>query len=262
MLRNMNRLLYTALIVITGIFWLLSLKSPAVNETTPTMNEHRYTPVELISSRIWAKQLQTFQKRLETKPDTAGTELKKVAQKLFNGHPLAEEWVPLYLRLSRDGTDYLTDIQRVSELEIRMLTAINADKHALQIQQHQAAIKEHETAATYTRFFDKLSPEAKNALKNTVEKEAEKLDDRKAELDKKSLKIRKDRAIRTVRHLQTLSIEEQRDYLLEREAWQADRPARKRLEVKFPGSTNELWNQELQDLIDAGYTLPEGVDFR
>ena len=262
MLRNMNWLLYTAIIAITGVFCLLGIKSSAISETTPTLNEHRYSPEELISSRIWAKQLQTFQKRLKTDPDTASTELKKVAQKLFNGHLLTEEWVPLYLRLSRDGTEHFTDIQRVSELEIRMLTTINAKKHALQIQQHQHAVEELTAASANTEFFKKLPPKAQEALKNAIEKDVEILDQRKVELDKRALKIRRESAIKRVEHLRTLSVEEQREYLLKREAWQASRPARKRLELKFPGSTNELWNQELQDLIDAGYTLPEGVDFR
>ena len=262
MLRKMNWLLYTAIIAITGVFCLLSIKSLAISDTTSTLNERRYPPETLISSKIWAKQLQTFQKRLKTNPDTAGTELKEVAQKLFNGHLLIEEWVPLYLRLSRDGTDYLTDIQRVSELEIRMLTVIDVKKHALQIQQHQHAMEDLTAASAYTEFFKKLSPKAQEALKNATEKEVKMLDQQKVELDKRALKMRRESAIKRVKYLQTLSVEEQREYLLKREAWQANRPARKQLEVKFPGSTNELWNQELQDLIDAGYTLPEGVDFR
>lgn len=262
MLRHMNRLLYTAIITITGVFCLLSIKSLAISETTRNLSERRYPAAELISSKIWTKQLQTFHKRLNSNPNTAGTELKKVAQKLFNGHPVTEEWVSLYLRLSRDGTDYLTDVQRISELEIRMLTTIDAEKHALQIQQHQHAMKELTTASAYTDFFRKLPPKAQEILKTATEKDVEILDQRKVELDKRALKIRRESAIKKVKYLRTLSIEKQREYLLERETYQANRPARKKLEVKFPGSIDELWNQELQDLIDAGHTLPLGINFR
>ena len=228
----------------------------------PEAKEYRYTPDDLISSAIWAKHLKTFQKHLKTRPEAARAELQNVAKKLFHGHALIEEWVPLYYRLSREGTEHLTDIQRVSDLEIRMLTALNAEKYGLQIQQHQHAMEELKAISAYGRFFEKLSPKAMEALKNATEKHAETLKQRHAELDKKVLENRRESAIERVKHLRTLSIEEQREYLLKREAWQASRPARKRLEVKIPGSTNKLWNQQLQALIDAGYTLPEGVDFR
>ena len=237
----------------------ISEKAP---ETEMEPKPPQFTPEDLVSHAIWTKHLKTFQKRLKTRPEVARTELQKVGEKLFNGHPLVEEWVPLFYRLSREGTEHLTDIQRVSELEIRMLTALDAEKYGLHIEQHQHAMEELKTISAYGAFLEKLSPKARDAFKNATEKNVEQLDQRYAELSKRADADRKERAREMVKHLRTLSIEAQREYLLKKLTRAANTPARKNLERKFPGSTNKLWNQQLQDLIDAGYTLPEGVDFR
>ncbi len=91
----------------------------------------------------WGEHFISFQKLLNLKKDSqaAHAELQNVAQKLFVGHILAEEWVPLYFRIRSEGTKHLSDIKRAFELEIRMLTAIDAEKHTNQIQLHQEALK-------------------------------------------------------------------------------------------------------------------------
>ena len=252
----------TAFFFLTICLALLGIWNIGIGEKAPEPKPPLYTPESLVSSAIWAKHLKIFQKHLKTRPEAARAELQNIAKKLFHGHVLIEEWVPLFYRLNREGTEHLTDIQRVSELEIRMLTALDAEKYGLQIEQHQHAMEELKAISAYGAFFEKLSPKAQDALKNATEKNVEQLDQRYAELSKRALEQRKERAREMLEHLQTLSIEEQREYLLKRLTRSANSPARKNLERKFPGSTNELWNQELQDLIDAGYTLPEGVDFR
>lgn len=68
-------------------------------------------------------------------------ELLKEAKEMFEEHPLTKEWVPLNLRIKSEGTQYLSDIERVYELKIRMLTDIDAEQHVKQIQQHQEALK-------------------------------------------------------------------------------------------------------------------------
>lgn len=256
--------------VITALFFLilgvtlLGLWNIGISEKAPEPEPKPplFTPEDLVSHAIWARHLKTFQKRLETRPEAARTELEKVGTKLFNGHLLVEEWVPLFYRLSREGTEHLTDIQRVSELEIRMLTALDAEKYGLQIEQHQHAMEELKAISAYGAFFEKLSPKALDALKNATEKNVEQLDQRYAESRKRTLELRKEHALEMVEHLRTLSLEEQREYLLKMLTRAANSPARKNLERKFPGSTKDLWNQKLQDLIDAGYTLPEGITFR
>lgn len=252
----------TLFFFLTLCLTLLGIWKIGICEKAPEPKPHLYTPEFLVSSAIWAEDLKTFQKHLKTRPEAARAELQNVAKKLFHGHVLIEEWVPLFYRLNREGTEHLTDIQRVSELEIRMLTARDAEKHGLQIQQHQHAMEELKAAADYAAFFQELSPKAQEALKTAAGKSVDQLSQRSAELNKRALEMRTERAHEMVKHLRTLSVEEQREYLLKREALEASRPARKSLERKLPGSTDDLWNQQLQDLIDAGYTLPEGVDFR
>jgi hypothetical protein len=96
----------------------------------------------------WAAELETFHKRLKTDVDAARVELQKVARNVFGGHTLADEWVSLYFRIIRDGTKHLSDIKRIYELEIRMLMAIDAEKHAEQIQDHREALKHYEELAS------------------------------------------------------------------------------------------------------------------
>lgn len=122
---------------------LLGMGTIAFSDTVPATQPSLYTQTHLVSSTLWAENFQRFQKHLTTNTDDARTELENVAKNLFLGHLLTEEWVPLYFRISRDGTEHLSDVQRVSELEIRMLTAIDAKKHAEQIRQHRAALKRY-----------------------------------------------------------------------------------------------------------------------
>ena len=91
----------------------------------------------------WGEHFITFQQLLNLKQglQAARAELQNVAKKLFREHTLTEEWGHLYFRIRSEGTKHLSDIKRVYELEIRMLTAIDAEKHANQIQLHQEALK-------------------------------------------------------------------------------------------------------------------------
>lgn len=91
----------------------------------------------------WEEHFITFQQLLNLEKDSqaAHAELQYVAKKLFGEHTLNEEWVPLYFRIRSEGTKHLSDVKRVYELEIRMLTAIGAEKYAKQIQLHQEALK-------------------------------------------------------------------------------------------------------------------------
>ena len=113
---------------------------------TPHPNSAHSQPYR-IDDALWTEDLETFKKSLPTDPSTARTELQNVAKKLFGEHTLAEEWVPLYFRLSREGTEHLSDLKRVSELEIRMLTDIDVQTYAKQIQHHREALKHYDELA-------------------------------------------------------------------------------------------------------------------
>ncbi len=97
--------------------------------------------LSLVSDTLWAEQLTTFQKLLKTDAKAARAELQQVANTLFGGHRLAEEWVPLYFRISQNGTEHPSDVKRVYELEIRMLTALDFKKYSDQIHRRQEAFQ-------------------------------------------------------------------------------------------------------------------------
>ena len=92
----------------------------------------------------------------------ARTELLEIARIRFGTHILADEWIPLYLRLSREGSGRISDIIRFAELEMRMLTDIDAEKHAEQIQQHRQNIE------TYAKRIQIFKGEGKNLETLTV----------------------------------------------------------------------------------------------
>ena len=98
------------------------------------------------NQRPWAEHLETFQKLLKTDPDAARGELQNIAEHVFSGHVLTEEWVPLYFRVKQQNvvplsSHHISDIKRIFELEMRMLMDIDAEKYAKQIQQSREALK-------------------------------------------------------------------------------------------------------------------------
>ena len=121
----------------------LSIGDSSESTENPHSNLAHFQPYR-IDDTLWAKHLDTFKKRLPTDPSAARTELQKVGKKLFEEHTLVEEWVPLYFRLSREGTEHLSDLKRLSELEIRMLTDINAQTYAEQIQHHREILEHYD----------------------------------------------------------------------------------------------------------------------
>lgn len=160
---------------------LLGIGAIAFGETVPPLPA-RYTQTHLVSSTLWTKNLERFQNLLTTNSDAARTELEHVAKNLFAGHLLAEEWVPLYFRISRDGTEHLSDVLRVSELEIRMFTSLNAKKHAKQIRQHQAALRRYtQNINSDAAEKQQVAPQNLQAAKKT---RAEKIDKHVAAYEK------------------------------------------------------------------------------
>lgn len=97
--------------------------------------------LSLVSDTLWSEELTRFQELLATDAKAARAELQQVANTLFGGHRLAEEWVPLYFRISQNGTEHPSDVKRVSELEIRMLTVLDVKKYSDQIHRHQEAFQ-------------------------------------------------------------------------------------------------------------------------
>ncbi len=132
-----------------------------------------YTRAHLVSTTLWAEHIEVFKKHLLNDPETAHTELQNVAKKLFNRHILAEEWVPLYFRISLNGTEYISDVRRLSELEIRMLTAIDAQKYFEHIRQHQAVLTDSVDASKNENHLPDTAQEMKKKKNLRAEKISE-----------------------------------------------------------------------------------------
>lgn len=117
----------------------------------------------------WKAQMQDFHKLLRTDVEAARSELQDVAIELFGEHILTQEWIPLYFRISKDGTTFLrssdpnkyamqiqqdheviehykvfaSDLKRVSELEVRMLKSSDPKKYVKQMRYHNEAIEHY-----------------------------------------------------------------------------------------------------------------------
>ncbi len=111
----------------------------------------------------WEAHFETFYKLLKTDPEAARVELDRVAKELFNKHSLTEEWVEhcyqVFHRISLDETgqdkienpwEIIPDLIRVYELGLEMLTAVDPEKYAKEIQHHRDAL-EH-----YTGFAEQV----------------------------------------------------------------------------------------------------------
>ena len=113
------------------------------------VSPHSHPPLQAMSDVLWEASLVTFQELLKTDREAAHAELQKVAKKLFGEQTLAKEWVPLYFRIRHEGTEHISDVKRLTELEIRMLTTLAMEteefpKHAFQLQRLQEAYQKYD----------------------------------------------------------------------------------------------------------------------
>ena len=123
----------------------------------------------------WDAALETFYKLLKTDPEAARVELQGVAKDLFNEHPRTEEWVELFYQVfyqislketEQNGIEppskLISDLIGVYELGLEMLTAMDTEKYATEIQFHREALE------YYTEFQEHPSqpgPELSDAEK-------------------------------------------------------------------------------------------------
>ena len=90
------------------------------------------------------KRLARFESLKVNDPDAARVELSEIVKIRFGAHAFADEWIALYFRLSRDGKGRISDLKRLVELEIRILTDVGHEKHAEQIERHRQAFKSYD----------------------------------------------------------------------------------------------------------------------
>lgn len=76
----------------------------------------------------------------------------------FGEHPLAEEWTALYFRRVQDGETTLAEDQRYLQLEIQILTDVDAEKHAKRIRE-QRKVQEHNAELIERLAKDGINPD-------------------------------------------------------------------------------------------------------
>ena len=86
------------------------------------------------------QRMSVFESLLLTDPAAARAAMTEVAEIRFGKHSLADEWSELSFRLARDRAGNALDIKRYLELEIQLLTAVDAETHAKGIQEHQVSL--------------------------------------------------------------------------------------------------------------------------
>ena len=103
-----------------------------------------YSGMHDASEPITTKKLFTaFRSPIEKiAPKATRIEILAIAKFLFGTHPLVDEWVSLCFRLRRDGKGSISELKRFAELQIQMLSDLDAKKHAQEIEAYQVALEE------------------------------------------------------------------------------------------------------------------------
>lgn len=117
----------------------------------------------------WDAALETFYELLKTDPKAARLELENVAKTLFDGHPRTEEWVELFYQvfyqISLKDTEeketeppwqLISEIRHLYELGLEILTSMDTEKYAKQIQVHQDALDYYTELATELAEFAEI----------------------------------------------------------------------------------------------------------
>ena len=88
------------------------------------------------------QRLTAFQSLLSTDIEAAHAKIVEIARIRFGSHPLAGEWSELFFRLCRDRKGSILDVKRYWELEIQLLSDIDATTYAKGIQEGQLGMKQ------------------------------------------------------------------------------------------------------------------------
>lgn len=115
------------------------------------------------NNAAWDAHFETCYELFKTDPEAARVELERVAKELFNEHSLTEEWIEHFYQvfyrigLNETGEDkienpweIIPDLIRVYELGLEMLTAVDPEKYAKEIQHHRDALE------YYTGFAEQV----------------------------------------------------------------------------------------------------------
>ena len=83
-----------------------------------------------------------FQSLLSTDIEAAHATIAEIAKIRFGSHPLADEWSELFFCLCRDRKGHILDVKRYWELEIQLLSDLDAKMYAKGIQEYQLGMKQ------------------------------------------------------------------------------------------------------------------------
>ncbi len=83
-----------------------------------------------------------FQSLLSTDIEAAHATSAEIAKIRFGSHPLADEWSELFFRLYRDKKGLILDVKRYWELEIQLLSNLDAETYAKEKQEYQLGMKQ------------------------------------------------------------------------------------------------------------------------
>ena len=127
----------------------------------------------------WDAALETFYELLKTDPKAARVELENVAKTLFDGHPRTDEWVELFYQVfyqislkevekkeTEPPWQLISEIKRLYELGLEILTSMDTEKYAKQIQVHQDALDYYTELAEFAEIMGDTSLKSEEATPN------------------------------------------------------------------------------------------------
>ena len=119
-------------------------KSSGSEKGSSDTQEHTSQPASELSDAESTDQqhMEKFYELLSTDPEAARQELETYAAKLYQGHPLTEEWVELIFRMGSEGAATVSDISRFMEMSKQMLTDIDPEKYAKEIKESADSLEQ------------------------------------------------------------------------------------------------------------------------
>ena len=105
------------------------------------------------------KHLESFLRLLPNNPEAAWIDLEKFAKLRYGNHPLVDEWVELTFRFTSEKKALVLELIRHAEIEIQMLTDIDAEKHANEIKDNQIYLKENRDDVEAKQFQSDIDPQ-------------------------------------------------------------------------------------------------------
>ena len=152
------------------------------DETGTTSEPHTHQT----SEASWDAALETFYKLLKTDPEAARVELQRVAKALFDEHPRTEEWVALFYKVfyeislketeenvTQPSLNLISDIVGVYELGLEMLTDMDVEKYAAEIQVHRDALTYYTELAEFAEAFGDKSSGSETGTSEAQERAAQ-----------------------------------------------------------------------------------------